>query len=82
MITVRCLMLSLSYRGPGYPLLSACRIVVVLTVLALAVVLAVRGYPPEAITGPIVVLVAGTVAAADRLVGMPRTRPVSPQAAL
>jgi hypothetical protein len=77
MITARCLTLSLSYRGPGYPLLSSCRIVVVLTVLALAGVLAVRGYSPEAIAGPILVLVAGAVAAAERLVGIAHTRPVS-----
>jgi hypothetical protein len=82
MITARCLTLSLSYRGPRYPLLSSCRIVVVLTVLALAMILAVQGYPPGEITGPLVVLVAGTVAATDRLVGRTRTRPVSALAAL
>lgn len=51
----------------------------VLVVLVLAVVLASRGYAPGAITGPVLVLVlvAGTVAAADRLTGVPGMGPVS-----
>lgn len=77
MITVRCLTLSHPYRGSRYPLLSTCRIVVVLTVLALAVVFALQGYSPEAITGPMLVLVTGAVAASDRLVAIGHTRPVS-----
>jgi hypothetical protein len=53
------------------------RVVVVLAVLVLAVVLALRGYPPGTIAGPVLVLVAGTVAAADRLVGVQGVRAVS-----
>ena len=53
-----------------------CRVVVVLVVMVLAVVLALRGYPVGAITGPVLVLVAGAVAAADRLTGVPRVGPV------
>jgi hypothetical protein len=68
MITTRCLMLLFPCRGSCYSLLSI-RIVVVLAVLALAVVLALQGYPPGSIAGP--VLVSGTGAAADRLVGVP-----------
>jgi hypothetical protein len=49
----------------------------VLAVLVLAVVFALRGYSPEAITGPALVLVAGVIAAADRLVGAQRARPAS-----
>jgi hypothetical protein len=58
-------------------LLSICRVVVVLVVVVLAVVLALRGYPPKAITGPVLVLVGGAVAAVDRLVGVGRRRRVS-----
>jgi hypothetical protein len=53
------------------------RVVVMLAVLVLVVVLALRGYPPGSITGPVLVLVAGTVAAADRLVGVQGVRAVS-----
>jgi hypothetical protein len=77
MITVRCLTLSHPYRGSRYRLLSSCRIVVVLTVLALGVVFALQGYSPEAITGPMLVLVTGAVAASERLVAIGRTPPVS-----
>jgi hypothetical protein len=71
-----------SYRGSRCcPLLSIGRIVIVLAVLILAVVLAVQGYPPETITGPVLALVAGAVAAADRLIGMERMRSVSVLAA-
>jgi hypothetical protein len=42
-------------------------VVVVLAVLILVVVLALRGYAPEAIVGPVLMLVAGTVTAAGRL---------------
>jgi hypothetical protein len=55
-------------------LLSICRIVIALAVLILAMVLALRGYPLEAITGPLLVLVAGAVAASDRLVDGQRVR--------
>ncbi|MGH3934362.1 MAG: hypothetical protein ACRDS1_05200 [Pseudonocardiaceae bacterium] len=78
MITIRCSTLPISCRASRCcPLLSICRIVVVLAVLVLAVVLALRGYAPAAITGPVLVLVAGAVAAADRLIGVQRVRPVS-----
>jgi hypothetical protein len=78
MTIVRCSRLLASYRGSRCcPLLSIGRIVIVLVVLILAVILVVQGYPPEAITGPVLVLLAGAVAAADRLVGMGRTRPAS-----
>jgi hypothetical protein len=53
------------------------RIVVVVLVLVVAAVLAVRGYPPEEITGPILVLVAGAVAAADQLLSVGSRQPVS-----
>lgn len=80
MITVRCLKPPICCRGSCcccYPLLSICRIVIVVAVLVLAVVLALRGYPPEAITGPVLVLVAGAVAAVDRLLGVQRVRTAS-----
>jgi hypothetical protein len=78
MIIMRCSTLPVSRQTSRCcPLRSICRIVVVLTVLVLAVVLALRGYAPEAITGPVLVLVAGAVAAADRLVGAQRVRAVS-----
>lgn len=63
--------------SPCCPLLSIGRIVIVLAVFVLAVVLALRGYSPVAITGPMMVLVAVAVAAADRLVVVQRVRPVS-----
>lgn len=77
MTTTRCLTLSLPCRGSCCPLLVVFRVVVVLAVLVLAVVLALRGYPPGTIAGPVLVLVAGTVAAADRLVGVQGVRAVS-----
>ncbi|MGH3961706.1 MAG: hypothetical protein ACRDRY_00370 [Pseudonocardiaceae bacterium] len=78
MIIARCLGLPVPCRRScGCLLLSTCRIVIVLAVLVLAVVLALRGYPPEAITGPVLVLVVGAVAAADRLVGVQRVQTVS-----
>jgi hypothetical protein len=78
MITACCLRLPVSCRGPRcWPPLSICRTVIVLAVLVLAVVFALRGYSPEAITGPALVLVAGVIAAADRLVGAQRARPAS-----
>jgi hypothetical protein len=52
-------------------------IVVVVLVLVVAAVLAVRGYPPEEITGPMLVLVTGAVAATDRLLSVSSRQPVS-----
>ncbi len=63
------------------PLLWVCRVVIVLAVLILAVVLALRGYPPEAITGPVLVLVAGAVTAANRLAGAQHRRSATPKPA-
>lgn len=79
MITNRCSTLPVPCRGSPCcpPLLPIWRIVVVLAVLVLAVILALRGYPPEAITGPVLVLVAGAVAAADRVAPGHRERSVS-----
>jgi hypothetical protein len=83
MIIVWCLGLPVFRRGPWcWPSLSICRTVIVLAVLVLAVVLASRGYPPDAITGPVLVLVVGAIAAADRLVGVQRGRAVSALPAL
>lgn len=82
MITARCSTLSLCYRGPRYPLLSTRCIVIVLAMLVLAVVLALRGYSPQAITGPVLVLVVGTVAAAERLIGVQGARAISTVPAL
>jgi len=59
------------------PLLLIGRIVVVVLVLIVAAVLAVRGYPPEEIMGPMFVLVAGAVTAADRLFSVGSVRLVS-----
>jgi hypothetical protein len=78
MIIAWCSGLPVSCRGSRcWPPLSICRTVIVLAVLVLAVIFAVRGYAPEAITGPVLVLVAGGIAAADRLVGIQRGRAVS-----
>lgn len=77
MIVARCLLFPVSYRGSYcYPVLAGCRVVVVLAVLVLAVVFALHGYPPETVTGPVLVLVVGVVGATDRLVGIARTRSV------
>jgi hypothetical protein len=43
-------------------------------VLILAAILALRGYTPGAITGPVLMLVAGAVTAAGRLVGVQHDR--------
>ena len=75
MITTRCVTLSLSCRGSCCPLLWGFRVVVMLAVLVLVVVLALRGYSPGSVVGPVLVLVAGT--AADRLVGVQGARAVS-----
>lgn len=76
MITTYCLRLPVCCRGPRcWPPLSICRTLIVLVVLVLAVVFALRGYSPEAITGPALVLVVGVIAAADRLVGAQQARP-------
>jgi hypothetical protein len=77
MITIRCLMLPLSLCGPCCLLRSACRIVVMLAVLVLAVILVLRGHLPGIIAGPVLVLVADTAWAADWLMGLPRARAVS-----
>jgi hypothetical protein len=37
----------------------------------------VRGYPPEEIIGPMLVLVAGAVAVADRLLSIGPVQPIS-----
>lgn len=79
MITNCCSTLPASCRTPRCcsPLLSICRIVVVLAALVLAVILALRGHPPQAITAPALVLVAGAAVAADRLVFGHREQSVS-----
>lgn len=65
------LLLSGSYRGSCCcPLLWISRVVVVLVVLILSVILALRGYTPGAITGSVLMLVAGAVTASGRLVGV------------
>jgi hypothetical protein len=67
MMISRCLPLPV-YREPQrWPWLLIGRIVIVITVLVVAAVLAVRGYPPDEIAGPMLVLVTGAVAAVDRL---------------
>ncbi len=63
------------------PLLWICRVVIVLVVLILAVILALRGYPPEAIAGSVVVLVTGAVTAANQLASTQHGRPASPEPA-
>ena len=77
MVIARCSGLPVSCGLRCCPLLPICRMVMVLVVLVVAVVLALRGYSPEAITGPVLVLLVGAVAAADRLVDVRRVRPVS-----
>lgn len=59
------------------PVLSICRMVVVLAALVLAVILALRGHPPQVITGPALVLLAGAAAAAERPVFGHREQSVS-----
>jgi hypothetical protein len=77
MVITRCLPLPV-YRGPQcWPWLLIGRIVVVVPVLIVAAVFALRGYPPDEIAGPMLVLVAGAVAAADRLVSAGRAQPAS-----
>jgi hypothetical protein len=75
MVIARCSRRPICWGSCCGRLLSICR-VVVLVVVVLAVVLALRGYPPKAITGPVLVLVGGAVAAVDRLVGVGRRRRV------
>lgn len=78
MIIARCSRPPAScHVSPCCPLLSIGRIVIALAIFVLAVVLARRGYSPGAITGPVLVLVTVAVAAADRLIGVQRVRPVS-----
>ncbi len=78
MIISCCSRLPVSYGGSRcWPPLSICRTVIVLAVLVLAAVFALRGYAPGDISGPVLVLVAGAVAAADRLVGAQRARSAS-----
>jgi hypothetical protein len=77
MVITRCLSLPV-YRAPQcWPWLLIGRIVIVITVLVVAAVFAVRGYPPGEIVGPMLVLVAGAVAAVDRLVSVGRAQPAS-----
>jgi hypothetical protein len=68
MVIARCLPLPTYLGLRCCPLLGIGRIVVVVSVLLVVAVFVVRGYPLEEIVGPMLVLVAGTVAAADRLV--------------
>lgn len=82
MITVRCSTLSLHYCGSRYLLVPTCRIVIVLAVVVLAVVLVVRGYSPEAITGPVLVLGGGAVAVAEQFSGVQGVQAVSPAPSL
>ncbi len=78
MIISRCSRLPACCQGfRCCPLLSIGRIVILLAIFVYAVVLVLRGYSPGAITGPVLVLVAVAVAAADQLVGVQRVRPVS-----
>ncbi len=78
MIIVRCLKLPDSCRRLRYRLLlPICRIVIVLAVLVLAVVLALRSYPPGSIIGLVLVLITVAITAADRLVGVQRVHTVS-----
>lgn len=75
-------------RLPAFCQVSRClllplgRIVIVLAVFVFAVVLALRGHSPEAITGPVLALVAIVVAAADRLVGVQHVQHVPHGSAL
>lgn len=75
--TGRWLALLLPCRGPCYPLLLICRAAVLVAVVVLATIFALRGYAPGTIPGPVLVLVAGAVAAADRFIGVQRARVVS-----
>jgi hypothetical protein len=77
MIITRCLTFPLFCCGSCCPAIAVCRCVVVLLVLVLAVVLALQGYAPGDITGPVLMLVAGAVAVTDRLIGVQRVRAVS-----
>ncbi len=79
MVVTRCLPLP-AYRVPRFwcwPWLLIGRIVIVVTVLVVAAVFAMRGYPPDEIAGPMLVLVAGAVAAGDRLVSVGHAQPAS-----
>lgn len=77
MVIARCLTLPV-YREPQcWPWLLLGRIVIVITVLVVVAVLAVQGYPPDEIAGPMLVLVTGAVAAVDRLVSVGRAQPAS-----
>lgn len=66
-----------SRRSHCCPLLLICRVVMVFLVLLVLVVFALRGYSPEIITDPVLVLMAGAIAAADQLVGVWRVRAAS-----
>jgi hypothetical protein len=81
MVVTRCLPLP-AYRVPRcwcwcWPWLLIGRIVIVVTVLVVAAVFVTRGYPPDEIAGPLLVLVAGAVAAGDRLVSVGHAQPAS-----
>ena len=69
MVIAQCLLLPAYHRPRCCPLPSIGRIVIVISVLVVAAVLAVKGYSPDEITGPMLVLVAGAVTAADPLAG-------------
>jgi hypothetical protein len=77
MIIARYLRLSDYRRSRCCPLLLIGRLVIVLIVLVVVAVFAVKGYPPEEITGLMLVLVAGVVSAADRLIGVGHVRAVT-----
>jgi hypothetical protein len=77
MITNCCVTLSPSSTGRRCWVLGVWRIVVTLAVLVVAVIFALRGYAPDAVAGPVLVLVVGTVAAVERLAGMQSARSVS-----
>jgi hypothetical protein len=76
MITVRCLTLPLPRWGTCRSLLLICRVVVMLAVVVLVVVLALRGYLPGVLVGPVLILVADPVWTVDWLVGVQRARAV------
>jgi hypothetical protein len=77
MVITRCLSLPVCREPQCWRWLLIGRIVVVIAVLVVAAVFAVRGYPPGEIAGPMLVLVAGTVAVVDRLVSVGRGQPTS-----
>jgi hypothetical protein len=77
MVIARCLSLPVYRQPQRWRWLLIGRIVIVVTVLVVAGVFAVRGYPPGEIAGPMLVLVAGAVAVVERLVGEGRAQSAS-----